>query len=92
MVESTKSVTSLLPFPGIPSRLGSAVLIQYIGYKHKVMTLVKCLSKRTSQYAVDNEDMLDQFWVIGLPVKFSEDWLGEKPEQFIDSAFPTLET
>jgi len=39
---------------------------------------MKCLSKGSAKYAVDNEDMLDQFWVIGNPVKFSEDWLGTK--------------
>ena len=54
MVESTKSVTGLLPFPGIPSRLGTAVLIQYLGYKYKVISLMKCLSKGSAQYVQDN--------------------------------------
>ena len=81
MVESNKNVASLLPFPGIPSRLGTAVLIQYIGYKHKVMALMKCLSKGSAQYVQDNEDMLGQFWVVGKRIKFSEDWLGEEPDE-----------
>ena len=80
MVESSKNVTCLLPFPGIPSRLGTAVLIQYIDSKHRVMALMHRLSKGSSKYVADNEDMLDQFWVIGLTVKFSEDWLGAKDD------------
>jgi len=76
MVESTKSVASLLPFPGIPSRLGTAFVFQYLGYKHRVMALMKRLSKGSSKYVVDNEHMLDQFWVIGKRVKFSDKYLG----------------
>ena len=99
MVESSKHVTSLLPFPRIPSRLGSAVLIQYLGYKHKVTALMKCLSKGSAQYVQDAEHVLDQFWDTGKRVKFSEDWLGidrsnlvEEKSPFVTSVFPPPET
>jgi len=61
---------------------------------------MKCLSKGSAQYAVDNEDMLDQFWVVGKRVKFSEDWVGIDRYKLVeglyttgfDSVFPLPET
>ena len=54
---------------------------------------MKCLSKGSAKYAQDNEHMLDQFWVIGKPVRFSKDYLGLRPgpklEEFV---FPPLQT
>ena len=79
MVESSKNVAVLFPFPGIPSRLGIAVFVKFIGYKYQVMALMKCLSKGSAKYAQDNEHMLDQFWIIGKPVRFSKDYLGVQP-------------
>jgi len=81
MVESSKNVTSIFPFPRIPSRLGTAVFVQYLGLKHRVLPLMRRLSKTSAQYAEDNEHMLDKFWLIGMPVKFSKGWLGRRPSE-----------
>jgi len=94
MDESSNYVASLLPFSGIASRLGTAFLIQYLGSKHRVMSLMKCLSKGSAQYVQDSEHMLDQFWLIGNPVKFSSDWLAEKLDKYkpVESMSPLPET
>jgi len=73
MVESSKSTVSILPFPGIPSRLATAVLIQTLGYKHHVICLMNCLNKGSAKYVRDNDHMLDQFWVKGMKVKINDD-------------------
>ena len=87
MVESSK-----LLFPGIPSRLGTAVLVQYLDYKHRVRPLLKRLSRGSAKYVVDNEQILDQFWAIAKRVKFSQNYLGISPDEFNDTAHVITES
>jgi len=42
------------------------------------------LSKGSAKYVRDNEHMLDQFWVTGMKVKFSDDYVRIGPDDSIE--------
>ena len=80
MVESKES--SILPFgEKIPTRLGTAIVLAYFDYKYKVMPLMKRLNRSTAKYLDGHEQILDQFWVSMVPVKFSDDYIGNRPAE-----------
>ena len=97
MVESSGANSESLPFPGLRTRLGTAVFLSFYDNKDTAFSLMKRLSKRTARYAIENESHLDQFLVKMSRITF-HDYMGNDPSKYSDKnlcgqeAFPSLET
>jgi len=102
MVESSEVIPvkplSTLPFrEKIPSYIGTAIILSFIGIKLEVVPVLKHLSKGTASYLKKHEKHLDGFWVIATPVHFSGVYLGNKPGKLdgrtlTEQVFPSLDT
>jgi len=80
MVEAKESSSFILPFhEKMPTRLGTAIVLAFFDYKRGSTTLLKRLNRGTTNYLQEHEHMLDQFWVSMVPVKFSDQYIGNKP-------------
>ena len=83
----------------MPTRLGTAIVLASLDYNYRVINLMRRLNRGTAKYVRENEHMLDQFWVIMLPVKFSDTYIGNGPGAIHngkliknEESFPTLDT